>query len=70
MYVKSDAHFALHELIHHAGRLVYSDQELAIVVSAMPGSPPLPKPSVPPDPLRDRFLFSKYWDKELRKRCK
>jgi hypothetical protein len=70
MYVQSDARFALHELIHHAGTLLYSDQDLAIVVSAMPGSPPLPTPSAPPDPLRDRFLFSRYWDRELRRRCR
>lgn len=70
MYVQSDARFALHELIHHAGTLVYSDQDLAIVVSAMPGSPPLPTPTSPPNPLRDRFLYSRYWDRELRRRCR
>jgi hypothetical protein len=64
MYLKSDAPIALHETLHHAGRLVYSDQEFAIVVSMMGGSrPPLPT-SV------NRFEFSRYWDTELRKSSK
>jgi hypothetical protein len=63
-YLKSDAPIALHETLHHAGRLVYSDQEFAIVVSMMnDNNPPLPNTS-------DRFAFSNYWDTELRKRCR
>jgi hypothetical protein len=63
-YLKSDAPFALHETLHHAGRLVYSDQEFAIVVSTMPGvSTPLPTSG-------NRFEFSHYWDTELRKACR
>jgi hypothetical protein len=64
MYLKSDASIALHETIHHAGRLVYSDHDLAIVVSMMPG----PRPPLPT--TVDRFKFSQYWDAELRKHCK
>jgi hypothetical protein len=63
-YLESDAKFSLHETLHHAGRLVYSDQEFAIVVSEMNGnSPPLPTGA-------DRFQFSQYWDKALRKSLK
>lgn len=63
-YLKSDAPIALHETLHHAGRLVYSDQEFAIVVSMMAGSrPPLPATG-------NRFDFSHYWDTELRKASK
>ena len=64
LYLKSDVPIALHETLHHAGRLVYSDQEFAIVVSMMGGNrPPLPVTS-------NRFEFSRYWDKELRKACR
>ncbi|HEV3470077.1 MAG TPA: hypothetical protein VG148_12205 [Pyrinomonadaceae bacterium] len=64
LYVKSDGGVAMHETIHHSGRLVYSDQDLAIVVSTMPGDrPPLPTSG-------NRFEFSRYWDKELRKSFK
>ena len=63
-YLKSDAPIALHETLHHAGRLVYSDQEFAIAVSTMPGiTTPLPTSG-------NRFDFSAYWDAELRKACK
>ena len=63
-YLKSDAPIALHETLHHAGRLVYSDQEFAIVVSTMPGvTAKLPTSG-------NRFDFSHYWDTELRKACK
>jgi len=63
-YLESDAKFSLHETLHHAGRLVYSDQEFAIVVSEMNGNnPPLPTGA-------DRFQFSQYWDKALRKSLK
>lgn len=64
MYLKSDGRFTMHETIHHSGRLVYSDQDLAIVVSTMPGDrPPLPTSG-------NRFEFSAYWDRELRKTFK
>jgi hypothetical protein len=63
MYLKSDAPIALHETLHHAGRLVYSDQEFAIVVSMMDSRPPLPATG-------NRFDFSRYWDTELRKSFK
>lgn len=63
-YLQSDAPVALHETLHHAGRLVYSDQEYAVVVSTLPGTrPPLPTSG-------NRFDFSHYWDTELRKACK
>lgn len=63
-YLKSDGRVTLHETIHHSGRLVYSDQDLAIVVSTMPGDrPPLPTSG-------NRFDFSQYWDRELRKTFK
>jgi hypothetical protein len=64
LYLKSDAPIALHETLHHAGRLIYSDQEFAIVVSMMDGNrPPLPASG-------NRFDYSSYWDTELRKACK
>lgn len=63
-YLMSDAKFSLHETLHHAGRLVYSDQEFANVVSEMNGNdPPLPLGA-------NRFQFSQYWDKALRKTLK
>ena len=68
MYVKSDARFCMHETLHHCGRLVYSDQEYAIAASTINGNnPPLPVP--PPGP-NSRFIFSQYWDAELRKSFK
>lgn len=68
MYVKSDARFCIHETLHHCGRLVYSDQEYAIAASAMNGNnPPLP---IPPPDIDSRFLYSQYWDAELRKTFK
>lgn len=64
VYLRSDGRVTLHETIHHSGRLVYSDQDLAIVVSTMPGDrPPLPTSG-------NRFDFSQYWDKELRNSLK
>lgn len=62
-YLRSDGRIALHETIHHSGRLLYSDQDLAIVVSTMPGAPPLPTTG-------NRFDFSRYWDRELRNSCR
>jgi hypothetical protein len=68
MYVKSDARFCIHETLHHSGRLVYSDQEFAIAASSLNGNtPPLPTP--PPSP-NSRFIYSQYWDAELRKSFK
>ena len=68
MYVKSDARFCIHESMHHCGRLVYSDQEFAVAASALNGNtPPLPTP--PPNP-NSRFIYSQYWDAELRKSFK
>ena len=65
MYVKSDAQICIHEALHHSGRLVYSDHEFAIAVSAMNNNnPPLPIP--PPGELDSRFRFSNYWDTALR----
>ncbi len=64
MYLRSDGRVALHETIHHSGRLVYSDQDLAIAVSTMPGDrPPLPTSG-------NRFDYSMYWDRQLRNSCK
>jgi hypothetical protein len=57
LYRKNDRRVALHETIHHAGRLVYSDHDLAIAVSTMPGRPPLPANG-------NRAAFSAYWDRE------
>ena len=67
-YLKSDARICLHETLHHCGRLVYSDQEYAIAASALNGNnPALPLPM----PDRDmRFVYSQYWDGELRKSYK
>ena len=68
MYVKSDARVCMHETIHHCGLLVYSDQELAIAASTLNGNtPPLP---IPPPNFDSRFLYSQYWDGELRKSFK
>ena len=64
MYLQSDVPVSLHETLHHAGRLVYSDQEFAIVVSTMgEGRPTLPATG-------NRFDYSRYWDTELRKTFK
>jgi hypothetical protein len=63
LYLKSDAMVALHETLHHAGRLVYSDQEFAIVVSTMNNNdPPLPSSG-------NRFDYSAYWNNALKKSC-
>lgn len=68
LYVKSDAKFCMHETLHHSGRLVYSDQEFAIATSAINGNnPPLPTPAAGID---SRFVYSQYWDAELRKTFK
>ena len=65
MYVKSDARFCMHETLHHCGELVYSDQEYAIATSSLNGNnPPLP---TPPAGIDSRFIYSQYWDTELRK---
>lgn len=65
MYVKSDARFCIHETLHHCGELVYSDQEYAIATSSLNGNnPPLP---TPPASIDSRFIYSQYWDAELRK---
>ena len=66
LYVKSDAQICIHEALHHSGRLVYSDHDFAVAVSALNGNnPPLPIP--PPGEFDSRFRFSNYWDTELRK---
>jgi hypothetical protein len=67
-YLISDARICLHETIHHAGKLVYSDEDLAIQCSLMNNNTPaLPTPM----PDKDmRFVYSQYWDKELRKTYK
>jgi hypothetical protein len=68
MYIKSDARFCIHETMHHCGRLVYSDQEFAIAASSLNGNtPPLP---TPPSSPNSRFIYSQYWDGELRKSFK
>jgi len=67
-YLKSDARICLHETLHHCGELVYSDQEFAIAASALNGNnPPLPVP-IPNTDMR--FIYSQYWDGELRKSYK
>ena len=65
MYVESDVPICMHETLHHCGELVYSDQEFAIAASSLNGNnPPLP---TPPPGIDSRFLYSQYWDTELRK---
>ena len=60
-YLKNDACFCIHETLHHASELGYSDEDFAIAVSTMIGNnPELPATT-------DSFKFSKYWDTELRK---
>jgi len=59
LYRRGDGRVGMHETLHHAGRLVYSDQEFAIAVSTMPGMPALPGG-------HNKFAFSQYWDRELR----
>jgi hypothetical protein len=68
LYIESDVPVCLHETLHHCGELVYSDQEYAIAASSLNGNnPPLP---TPPAELDSRFLYSQYWDTELRKSFK
>lgn len=65
MYVQSDARFCIHETLHHCGELVYNDHEYALAASSLNGNnPPLP---IPPPDMDARFIFSQYWDAELRK---
>ncbi|HWW77706.1 MAG TPA: hypothetical protein VNZ44_20045 [Pyrinomonadaceae bacterium] len=62
-YLKSDAAMCLHETIHHSGENIYSDQELAEVVSGMTGTP-----LRTPNPGQDiRPFYSQIWDRELRR---
>ena len=68
MYLKSDTRVCMHETLHHSGCLVYSDQEFAIAASTLNGNtPPLP---IPPPSIDSRFMYSQYWDSELRKSFK
>jgi hypothetical protein len=68
LYVESDVPICMHETLHHCGELVYSDQEFAIAASSLNGNnPPLP---TPPADIDSRFIYSQYWDKELRKSFK
>jgi hypothetical protein len=67
--LKSDSDIALHETLHHAGEAVYFDYDLAVAVSKMPGATPLPKGTGDPY-IKDRFIYSNYWNGELKNHCK
>lgn len=72
----SDSDKILHELIHAAGLLSYSDEQLSIAVSQMDNTPPLPEmpkltvSSTMEERSHHAKTFSTYWDRVLRKRCK
>jgi hypothetical protein len=72
----SDSDKILHELIHAAGLLSYSDYQLAVVVSQMDNTPPLPEKieltvdSTPHERYHAAATSSSYWDGVLRERCK
>ena len=72
----SDSDKILHELIHAAGLLSYSDFQLAVAVSQMANTPPLPEKielTVNSTDAERRIAaqtFSTYWDRVLRDRCK
>ena len=61
-YLKTDTRTALHETLHLAGESFYDDRAYALVVSAMTNTPP--------PPAGDRAANSRYWDAELRRRCR
>ncbi len=65
-----DAPIGLHETIHHAGQHVYFDSDLAKGVSGKTHTPiewQGRRPTGGPD---DRFIYSQYWNAELKKHCK
>lgn len=72
----SDSDKVLHELIHAAGLLSYSDYQLAVAVSQMANTPPLPEMpkltenSTPNERFHAAATASTYWDRVLRARCK
>jgi hypothetical protein len=63
-YINSDAKICIHECIHHAGKLLYTDEQCARAVSVMNGN----NPALPA--TTDRFKFSDYWDIQLRRSYK
>lgn len=71
-YNRSDAGAGLHESMHHAGRNVYFDRDLALAVHARTGATIENSRGQRPtgNPSTDRFIYSQYWDAELKKHCK
>lgn len=62
-YLEQDTIYALHETLHLAGTRLFTDEHFAKGLCEL-----LSKPELLPQ-TSDRFKFSKFWDKELRKRC-
>lgn len=60
-YLRNDTWYCLHETLHHASELGYSDQDYAIAASIINGN----KPELPS--TDNRFTLSVYWDDDLRK---
>ncbi|MDQ3802537.1 MAG: hypothetical protein M3416_01585 [Acidobacteriota bacterium] len=71
-YNRSDAGVGLHESMHHAGRNKYYDEVLAEAVNARTGAPIQNSRGQRPtgNPLTDPYIYSQYWDAELKKHCK
>jgi len=72
----SDCDKIVHELIHAAGLLSYSDYQLAVAVSQMPNSPPMPdmpvitENSTPTERYHAAATASTYWNAILREHYK
>jgi hypothetical protein len=72
----SDSDKIVHELIHAAGKLSYSDYQLAVAVSQMADTPPLPEKieltvnSTPEERFHAAATPSTYWDGVLREHYK
>jgi hypothetical protein len=67
---RGDARMALDETMHHAGRNVYYDYDYALVISKLPGQPPLPEGKPEDRYGKDRTKYSNYWHPVLHGICK
>jgi hypothetical protein len=72
----SDSDKIIHELCHASGLLSYSDYQLAVAVSQMDNTPPLPEmpplteTSTPAERYHASATMSTYWNKVLKEHCK
>lgn len=71
----SDSEKIIHELCHASGLLSYSDFQLAVAVSQMDNTPPLPdipqitENSTPEERTHAALVPSSYWNKVLKQHC-